>query len=123
MSDDIDPVPETVEPPVPVQRFILDANGIATIGAVILSIVAISVSLLEVSTMRTQQRASDPSNGVISANETVRLFSVAWEDRTRLFAQQAQNRANITACYCSIHKQCWQTSLNQDGADEVESCS
>lgn len=35
-----------------------DLNSIATIGAVILSIVAISISVLEVSTMRTHQRAS-----------------------------------------------------------------
>ncbi len=36
----------------------LDLNGIATVGAVILSIVAISISLLEVFTLRTHQRAS-----------------------------------------------------------------
>ena len=36
----------------------MDLNSIATIGAVILSIVAISISLLEVTTMRTQQRAA-----------------------------------------------------------------
>lgn len=35
-----------------------DLNNIATIGAVILSIIAISISVLEVSTMRTQQRAA-----------------------------------------------------------------
>lgn len=36
----------------------LDINGIATYAALILSLVAISISLLEVSTMRTQQHAS-----------------------------------------------------------------
>lgn len=36
----------------------LDLNSIATIGAVILSIVAISISVLEVTTMRTQQKSA-----------------------------------------------------------------
>lgn len=36
----------------------LDLNGIATIGAVILSVVAISISILEVTTMRTQQKSA-----------------------------------------------------------------
>lgn len=50
----------------------LDLNSIATIGAVILSLVAISISVIEVSTMRTQQRASVwpylQINGSYSAN-------------------------------------------------------
>lgn len=173
----------------PVYRRGFDLNSIATIGAVILSIVAISISVLEVSTMRTHQRASvwpyleisqgynqdgfrmtlenkgvgpalikrfemtldgkpapdldkmiidvvgeenafsydlygsnNPSNGVISAGESVRLFGVPWEDRTRLFTQRANNRVNIIACYCSIHDQCWQTSMLTNEATEVKAC-
>lgn len=167
----------------------LDLNSLATIGAVILSIVAISISVLEVSTMRTHQRASvwpyleisqgynqegfrmtlenkgvgpaliktfgmtldgkpapdldqmivdivgeenafsydvygsnNPNNGVISAGESVRLFAVPWEDRTRLFTERANNRVDITACYCSIHDQCWETSLLATEASEVKAC-
>lgn len=180
---------ETPKPPEVSVRRVMDLNSIATIGAVILSIVAISISLLEVSTMRTQQRASvwpyleiaqrysgdgfqitlknkgvgpalikdfsmmldgkpapnldkmivdvvgeenafsydiygssNPSNGVVSAREEVRLFSVPWEDRTRLFAERAQNRVDISVCYCSIHDQCWTASLNTTTAKEVKSC-
>lgn len=55
----------------------LDLNSIATIGAVILSLVAISISVIEVSTMRTQQRAAVwpylQINGSYSAN-TYQIF-------------------------------------------------
>jgi len=190
MSEQVDEAQQEMTQQIPKQRFVWDANGIATLGAVILSIVAISVSLLEVSTLQTHQKASvwpyleisqsytgdgfamklcnkgvgpalieeftmtlddrpvssldkmiaevvgeenafsydvyrssNPSNGVISANEEVTLFSVDWEDRTRLFAERAQNRVDITACYCSIHKQCWETSMGKDDVNEVKSCS
>jgi hypothetical protein len=167
----------------------MDLNSIATIGAVILSIVAISISLLEVTTMRTQQRAavwpyimitqsysqgtfaislqnkgvgpalvkdfsilldgepapdldkliaevvgeedafsydiyraSNPSNGVISPRESVNIFSFPINDVTNVFLQRAANRVEITACYCSIHDQCWETSLTASSASEVKSC-
>ncbi len=51
----MDDIPEVEAEPV---RSRMDLNAIATIGAVILSVVAICISLLEVHTLRAQQRVS-----------------------------------------------------------------
>ena len=58
-----------------------DLNSIATIGAVILSIVAISISVLEVSTMRTHQRASVWPYLEISQSYNQDMFSITLRNK------------------------------------------
>lgn len=67
-------------------------------------------------------RTSDPSNTVISAGESVSLFSVPWEPRTRKLVQLWGQSIDIRTCFCSIHKECWQTSLQKSNTERTRSC-
>lgn len=193
---------ENTEAAKPTRSSKLDLNSIATIGAVILSLVAISISVIEVTTMRTQQRAavwpylqmqssysaniytislenkgvgpalikyfslfvdnraindvdqmvidvvgaenafsydvyrvSAPNNSVISPQEQLRLFSVPLRTRQTkqsetmtdyipgiLFAENSRERLDIHICYCSIHEDCWLTTLQTTTVETVSSC-
>ena len=164
-------------------------NRLFTLAALILSIAAIFVSLMEVSAMRTQQRAtvwpsvtldrsynsegfqlelvnkgvgpallgdvklflgqteitdidalivetlgeekafsydiymmSNPTGSVVAAGETVNLFSVPWEPRTREFVNARASQIDIKACYCSIHGDCSSVSLNEGQQKRVDEC-
>jgi len=66
--------------------------------------------------------SSNPSNSVVAAGETVILFSIPWEERTRKFVQVAGGSINIETCYCSIHNDCWETSLNAASTTVSNSC-
>lgn len=165
-------------------------NRLFTLAALILSIAAIFVSLMEVSAMRTQQRAtvwpsvslhqgynsegfrltltnkgvgpallgdvklflgqreitdidaliletlgeekafsydlylmSDPSKSVVAAGDTINLFSVPWEDRTRELVNAWAPSIDIKTCYCSIHGDCFETSLLSAQQIRTESCN
>ena len=164
-------------------------NNFATVVAVILSTVAIVVSLLEVSAMRDHQRASvwpylsvkqsyfnnrfsltienkgvgpalletvdwrfdgepitdldqlildtvgeeltfsydtyrtsDPSNDVLARGEVATAFDVPIRDDTLAFLRGVNDRVTLSACYCSIHGDCWEAALDEGGAEEVVSC-
>ena len=165
-------------------------NRLFSLAAIILSFVAILVSVLEVSTLRTQQKASvwpyitieegysgsgfvlrlqnkgvgpaligdvaflyddepvedidaliaeivgpedafsfdlygmtNASREVVSAGETVTLFSVPWEDRTRLLVDTWNGRIDIRTCYCSIYTDCWDVSLLKSDTSSVKTCA
>lgn len=65
---------------------------------------------------------SNPSNGVVAAGETVTLFSVPWEPRTRKFVTALNGVLDVETCYCSIHRECWSTKLSADGTSPTNSC-
>lgn len=165
-------------------------NNYATVGAVILSVVAIAVSLLEVSAMRDQQRASvwpylsigqgylsnnyrltvenkgvgpallkkvdwrvdgEPvhdldklirdtvgddlafsyetyftsslGEDVMAPGESLTVFGVPVRDDTMAFLQGVNGRVTLSACYCSIHGDCWVSSLNGEQGEETQSCT
>ncbi|MEM1036248.1 MAG: hypothetical protein AAGI14_05755 [Pseudomonadota bacterium] len=165
-------------------------NRLFTLAALILSIAAIFVSLMEVSAMRTQQKATvwpsvsmqqrynsegfrliltnkgvgpaligdiklflglseiddvdqailetlgeerafsyenysmvNPSSGVVAPGETVDLFAVSWDERTRALINDWAPRINVTTCYCSIHGDCFATSLRSIQPTRTESCN
>jgi hypothetical protein len=59
----------------------LDLNSIATIGAVILSIIAISISVLEVTTMRTQQKATVWPYIQVKSSYSADSFKISLENK------------------------------------------
>lgn len=66
--------------------------------------------------------SSDPSNGVVAPGETYNLFSVPWEDRTRLFVERVSPSIDVSTCYCSIHEDCWTVSMSSHRPEPVEHC-
>lgn len=165
-------------------------NNYATIVAVILSIVAIAVSLLEVSAMRDQQRASvwpylsveqsflsnnysltienkgvgpallkiadwrvddvpvedldqlileivgeelafsyetyftsSLGENVLAPGESLTVFGVPVREDTMAFLQGVSGRVSLSACYCSIHGDCWQSALGGEQGAEAGTCS
>ena len=65
---------------------------------------------------------SDPSNSVVAPGDEIRLFGVGWDDATRQLIQAWNGRIDVVACYCSIHGDCWQTSLNAEINQHTEAC-
>ncbi|MFK8052540.1 MAG: hypothetical protein AB8F65_06170 [Woeseiaceae bacterium] len=67
---------------------------------------------------------SNPSNSVVAAGESYVLFAVAWDETTqRLISAWSGGAVDITTCYCSVHEDCWETSLTQDVTRRTESCN
>jgi len=69
--------------------------------------------------------AANISNSVMAAGEENDLFRVPWEDRTRLLIQRWQqgDPIDIRLCYCSIHNDCWNTSLLQQQPEPTDQCT
>lgn len=67
-------------------------------------------------------RSSDPSNTVVAPGETVNLFSVPWEPRTREFVRGWGGAIDIETCYCSIHDDCWSVSLKSQSTQKTNKC-
>lgn len=65
---------------------------------------------------------SNPSNSVVAAGETVTLFSVPWEPRTRKFVTALNGVLDVETCYCSIHRECWSINLSTDRTNPTKSC-
>lgn len=67
-------------------------------------------------------RSSNPSSGVIAANETVTLFAVDWDEASRRLIAEWTNRVDVSACYCSIYEDCWTTSLTTGATNATSKC-
>lgn len=65
---------------------------------------------------------SNPSGSVVSAGESYDLFSVPWEERTRLFVNNVAERIDIEACYCSIHDDCWTLKMSSPRPVKTAKC-
>lgn len=65
---------------------------------------------------------TNPSNSVIAAGETITLFSVPWEPRTRKFVSALDGLIDVETCYCSIHRECWNTKLSVDRTSPAKAC-
>lgn len=67
--------------------------------------------------------SSNPDQSVIASGENVTLFSIPWEERTRLFSQNLNNRFAMQICFCSIYDECWITELDDGKPQNVAACS
>lgn len=65
---------------------------------------------------------SDPSNSVVAPADQINLFSVDWDADTQRLIQAWNGRIDISTCYCSIHNDCWETSLNSAVNQRTETC-
>ena len=63
-------------------------------------------------------------NAVLAAGESVDLFAVDWTEETQLLLKLwTEERAiDYRVCYCSIHDQCWRTSLSTARAVSARRC-
>lgn len=68
-------------------------------------------------------KTSNPQGGVVAKGEAIELFSVPWDPRTQKLMTLWSDRVDVTACYCSISEDCWETSLTKPFAQPVKSCS
>ena len=68
-------------------------------------------------------RSSNPSRDVMSPDETVVLFAVPWEERTRRLSEAWSGRISIAVCYCSVYDECWTAELNGDEPMPVSQCT
>ena len=59
----------------------------------------------------------------MSPEESVNLFSVPWEPRTRLLVERWSGRADMTLCYCSVYEECWVSTLSTREPEPVEACA
>ena len=66
--------------------------------------------------------SSNPSNSVVAPGEVSTLFGVPWEPRTRRFVENVGTDIDVTACYCSIHEDCWRASLLASRPEPVDRC-
>ncbi|MEL6868881.1 MAG: hypothetical protein AAFO81_03685 [Pseudomonadota bacterium] len=66
---------------------------------------------------------SDPSNSVVAPSDVVRLFSVDWDAASQQLIQTWGGRIDVVACYCSIHGDCWQTSLTTSRNERTQACA
>jgi hypothetical protein len=57
--------------------------------------------------------ANDLADTILAAGESVTLFRVAWDERTRA-GFGAGNRIATTVCYCSFLEECWITRAGLD---------
>lgn len=64
--------------------------------------------------------ANDLQDTVLGADESSRLFAVAWDDRLRQ-AFPGDARVEVRICYCSFLGECW-TSRSGLDHDRVEQC-
>jgi len=67
-------------------------------------------------------RATNPSRNVIAKGETVRLFAVPWEARTRKLMSEWDERIEIRGCYCSIYEECWVASTQSRSTKPTQVC-
>ncbi|MEN0045020.1 MAG: hypothetical protein AAF769_14770 [Pseudomonadota bacterium] len=67
-------------------------------------------------------RTNNPSDSVIAPGEVSTLFGVPWEPRTRKFVENMGTDLDITACYCSIHEDCWRATLSAPRPEPVQRC-
>ena len=58
----------------------------------------------------------------MSPDETVVLFSVPWQDRTRRLSEAWSGRVSVAICYCSVYDDCWLAKLNEGEPAAVGSC-
>jgi len=65
---------------------------------------------------------SNPSNSVVAAGETVNLFSVSWDERTRRLVDSWNGLIDIETCFCSINDECWDVSLSAGGTSSSAAC-
>jgi hypothetical protein len=77
----MEPSENTKTPSTDQKKDKLDLNGVATVVAVVLSLVAISISVLEVSTMRMQQKASVWPYLQISGRYVDNRYSIVLENK------------------------------------------
>ena len=66
-------------------------------------------------------QANDLEDTILAATESVVLFQIPWDDRTRATFGQG-NRISARICYCSFLEECW---ISRDGLDHerVDRCS
>lgn len=98
-------------------NLLLDGKPVTDLDTVILELVG-----KENAFSYENYRASNPSFNVISRTESVNLFSVRWEPRTRLLMENWEDRVDINICYCSIYDECWEASLQNVTAKPVQVC-
>lgn len=67
-------------------------------------------------------RMSNPSNSVVAPGDEIRLFSVDWDPASRMLVEAWSGRIDVVGCYCSIHGDCWKTSLNSKRNERTETC-
>ena len=67
-----------------------------------------------------QISANDLQDTVLGADESSRLFAVAWDDRLRR-AFPGDDRVEVRICYCSFLGECWTSRAGLDH-DRVEQC-
>lgn len=67
-----------------------------------------------------QVSATDLQDTVLGADETTRLFAVAWDDRLRQ-AFPGDARVEVRICYCSFLGECWTSRAGLDH-DRVDQC-
>ncbi|MEM6512337.1 MAG: hypothetical protein AAF660_04950 [Pseudomonadota bacterium] len=67
-------------------------------------------------------RASDLSNSVLSPDEERIVFGVPWEPRTRRLVDIWISRIDLSACFCSVYDECWESRLNAGDPMPVASC-
>jgi hypothetical protein len=60
-------------------------------------------------------QVNDLEDSILAANESVVLFGVQWDERTRA-AFSAANRISTRICYCSFLEECW---TSRDGLDHA----
>ncbi len=66
--------------------------------------------------------SSNPSNSVVAAGEETVLFGVKWDSATQRLLGAWDGKVDITTCYCSIHEDCWETSLASAKTRRTERC-
>lgn len=66
--------------------------------------------------------SSNPSNSVMAAGEASILFGVKWDSETRRLLAAWDGKVDIATCYCSIHEDCWATSLSSGKTERTERC-
>lgn len=64
--------------------------------------------------------ANDLEGSIVGAGESVRLFGIGWDERTRA-ALGSGNRLSASICYCSFLQECWVSRAALDH-ERVNSC-